>query len=257
MSFLENKPSYQREEWINASDFKVVRVDELQQRVVDRAKNTPLPVAIFDLDSTLYQVEDRNLAILKAWAHQNHSSPWSKAVKDLKTHHVGYSIEDTLKSIGVPSSEKSLYLEIKDFWRERFFTNEWLSHDQPYPCASSFVSELHKVGIALLYLTGRDEPGMGEQTRKSLQRDGFPFEGDSVFYGLKPKKELDDLEHKKIFLEQFGRTMNVIVSFENEPRNVALIQHYFPEAVHVFLKTKMSQRPAPVVKDVYLLENFE
>src|SRR5690606_29410904 len=103
------------------------------------------------------------------------------------------------------------------FWFERFFTSEYLQFDHPYSGAPEFVQKLVDLGAQVVYLTGRDEPNMGEGTRKNLIRDRFPWNVSNTHLMMKPSFEMPDLEYKQSaagFLRENGV---LVASFENEP----------------------------------------
>ena len=108
----------------------------------------------------------------------------------------------------------------------------------------------------IVYLTGRDEPGMGDGTRAMLLRDGFPWETERTHLLLKPAYGLPDLEHK-INAAQFIRAHGELVaSFENEPPNLVAIYEQFPDAMHVFVETVCSDHAAPAGRGLYRIRGF-
>ena len=41
------------------------------------------------------------------------------------------------------------------FWKARFFTDDWIDHDEPNPGAAEFARAVHGRGALVYYLTGR------------------------------------------------------------------------------------------------------
>jgi hypothetical protein len=143
-----------------------------------------------------------------------------------------------------------------DYWMKTFFTSEYLKYDVPYQGAPEFAQTLHQLGADIVYLTGRDEPNMGEGTRKNLIRDGFPWEREKTHLLMKPYFEMSDLEYKKsaaTFIRERGQ---LVASFENEPPNLAALYQIFPESMHVFVDTVCSDHHASPCDGIYRIAGF-
>jgi hypothetical protein len=254
-------------QWIEASHFHPMTESEVLAEVSrrvseERKQGFPHPLVLLDLDSTLYEVGPRTFQILKEWIAAKQSAAFGKVrdrLSSLQLEHVGYSLNDTFTSVGLSTADREVHDAIRDakeFWRNRFFTSEYLRYDRAYAGAAEFSRKLHELGSELVYLTGRDEPGMGEGTRANLIRDGFPWNRDRTHLILKPSFELPDLEHKRgaaKFIQQRGP---LIASFENEPANLAALYEIFPQAMHVFVDTVCSDHPANACHGLYRIRNF-
>jgi hypothetical protein len=48
----------------------------------------------------------------------------------------------------------------------------------------------------------------------------------------------------------------VVASFENEPANLLAMQEVLPDAMHVFMATVCSDRPALPGRDLYRIRSF-
>lgn len=237
------------------------RVQKLRADAGDRREAHPL--VLLDLDSTLYEVGPRTYRILREWTEGPESRAFS-AVRDAvlraEPWHVGYSVRDTLSAIGVTSEtpEFAPALElIKKFWAQRFFSSAYLQYDRAYPGAAQFTRKLHELGAEIVYLTGRDEPGMGDGTRATLLRDGFPWEVERTHLLLKKAAHLPDLDHKKEAAHYIRKHGRLVASFENEPPNLVALQEIFPEAMHVFVDTICSDHPALPAQGLYRIKGFE
>jgi hypothetical protein len=230
-------------------------LDEILARTEATLRAGGTPVAVFDLDSTLFSTQQRNWAILQEFAAGSRVSPkfreklgslssadmaWN-AMEDLRRH--GYADEATLQ-------------QLRDFWFLRFFRDEYLSHDIPLPGATEYVRELHALGGTVYYLTGRDEPNMGKGTRKSLAAHGFPLEEERVYLRLKPAFEEHDLGFKKRVVLELGRAGEVIAAAENEPANANMFFEAFPKAHVVFLETVHSPHAPPLSAGIHRLKDF-
>jgi hypothetical protein len=263
-----------RQEWIDASGFHdlpcVEVLKEVSRRVTDlRSQNHRAlkshPLVLLDLDSTLYEVGPRTHQILREWLSIQESDllegvDLKARVESAEAHQIGYSLADTFRSLGVDpqrtmGAEQALR-SAKAFWLERFFSSKYLPFDRAYPGAAEFVQELYQLGAELVYLTGRDEPGMGEGTRENLIRDGFPWNTDRTHLLMKPRFEMPDLDHKKGAAEFIREKGKLVASFENEPKNLVALAELFPEAMHVFVQTVYSDHPAMPTQGLYRIRGF-
>lgn len=236
------------------------RVEKLKARAGDRRQAHPL--VLLDLDSTLYEVGPRTYQILREWTDATESREFASvrdAILKAEPWHVGYSVRDTLEALEVDTDSPSVIpaLEIlKRFWAKRFFTSEYLKYDHAYPGAAQFTRKLHELGAEIVYLTGRDEPGMGDGTREMLTRDGFPWDTARTHLLLKQAPHLPDLAHKTdaaLFVRSQGA---LVASFENEPPNLVALAALFPDAMHVFVDTICSDHPAPAAQGLYRIKGF-
>jgi phosphoglycolate phosphatase-like HAD superfamily hydrolase len=223
-------------------------------------------VVLLDLDSTLYEVGPRTHRIIMEWVDgaSSHFTDVASVLKNLKLHQVGYSIRDIFQALGIFESEQSAhpdvqaaFAELKDFWAKRFFTTAYLGYDRAYPQAAEFVRDLHEKGAEIVYLTGRDEPFMGDGTRANLLRDGFPWELPRTHLLMKPSPTDPDLDHKKNAANYIRNNGELIASFENEPANLVALYDLFPQAMHVFVDTVCSDHEAPGREGLYRIKGFE
>ncbi|MBC7384947.1 MAG: hypothetical protein H7301_02145 [Cryobacterium sp.] len=260
-------PQKIRKEWIQSCEFhphtnlEVLR--QVHQGIEKKVTSGgALPVLLLDLDSTLYEVGPRSGHILKEWVDSKESQNF-KSVRDrvskLKPSEIGYSLLDTFTgmglSVGDPEVESALH-SANHFWAARFFTNDYLDYDHAYPGASDFVKKAYELGAEIIYLTGRDEPGMGKGTRKRLIADGFPFDSERTHLLLKRSFELDDLEHKSKAADYVRDIGSLVASFENEPPNLVALSDLFPESMHVFMDSVYSDRPALPKPGFYRITGF-
>lgn len=256
-----------RREWIESCEFHPLTNVEVLRQVhawIERdLEEKRQPVLLLDLDSTLYHVESRSHQIVREWLADPESQDHPvirERVAALKPEHLGYSLLDTFGKLGLsvldPLVETALH-SVQKFWGRRFFTNEYLKHDLAYPGASEFVQKAHASGAEIVYLTGRDEPGMGEGTRARLRADGFPFDLPRTRLLMKKSFELDDLEHKSAAADTIRELGNLVASFENEAPNLIALSDLFPAAMHVFVDTVMSPNPALPKSGLYRITGFQ
>ncbi len=251
-----------RQQWISACSFHELVESQVLEEVVRRAGAVERPLVLLDLDSTLYEVGPRTYRILLEWLDSPQSHEFQdvrEALSKLQQSQVGYSVRDTLKAVGYESSGpryEEVLEAIKNFWADRFFTSQYLAYDRPYPGAADFARRLYELGVEIVYLTGRDEPNMGDGTRANLLRDGFPWELPRTHLLLKPDAKQPDLDHKLDAAHYIRKHGTLVASFENEPPNVVALAKLFPEAMHVFVDTVCSDHPAGAHQGLFKISRF-
>jgi hypothetical protein len=209
-------------------------------------------VVMFDLDDTLLSTERRHIRILREYSKQptvrarHLEEAWK--LTQIEPCLLRYSIAETAERAGVTSPE--VLSELRDFWFERFFSNDYVKDDEALPGASEYCRDLLTSGATLVYLTGRDE-SMREGTLESLSRNGFPLPGSGeVVLILKPCFDMPDLEFKTRAMERISEMGPVAAGFDNEPAHVHLLWESFPSARIVYLETKHSGKspePNPLI----------
>ncbi len=213
-------------------------LDGLLEKIASLDKKNR-PVVVFDLDDTLLSTNKRHLRILKEFASKRGDA--AKKLAGLAEERLKYSIVETAKSVGISDAE--LIEELKDFWFERFFANEYITADHPVAGAPEYCREVAEVGAVVAYFTGRDE-NMREGTLATLKAWGFPMPDESkVFLILKPRFDMPDLDYKREGLRRIAKLGPVAASFENEPAHINLFQEAFPESWLFLLETKHSGKP--------------
>ena len=267
----QEAPVYAREEWVAASRFEPCSDDDVLRLVEDRVRDEMaqhvgsefLPVVIFDLDSTLYEVQPRTFAIIQEWLAARDSAAVVPKVRSkvagLTCDQLRYSINDALQAAGLDNDDAATRAaadSLKQFWSQRFFRSDYLHFDRPYAGAMPYATKLYDMGCQIIYLTGRDEPQMGDGTRAMLTRDGFTLNGKRAKLMLKPNFEMDDQAFKRVAVETISAMGPVVASFENEPLNFVTLQKLLPNTVHVFVDTICSDRPASPADSAYRVGGF-
>jgi hypothetical protein len=266
-----------RQSWIAACEFHPLSVkavlQRISQQVSDQVNLKERAIVLLDLDSTLYEVGRRTHFILQEWAQSPLASSHPQAqalILQMKHETVGYSIRDTFSNMDLVESRaidslkareslthlSNAFEEVRSFWTDRFFTSSYLVHDRPYLGAVEFVRNIHALGAHIVYLTGRDEPNMGEGTRANLIRDGFPWDTERTQLLMKPAAHMDDLVFKKQAAGLVNGHGKLIASFENEPPNVAALHELLPEVMHVFVDTVCSDNLARPRRGLYRIDGF-
>ncbi|MCP4871504.1 MAG: HAD family hydrolase [Proteobacteria bacterium] len=199
---------------------------------------TDLPIVVFDLDSTLFLARSRNLRILQDFAEYGcgRYPDLPEFAASLTVADLGYMVDHPLSQRGLLTD--GLKTELRAFWAERFFTDDYCEHDQPTPGAPEFAQACHEAGALIYYLTGRHISGMALGTTTALVKQGFPlFRGRTVLH-LKPTFEMPDGAFKKqavADIHSYGGS--VVATFENEPGHADTLRQAFPEGVHFLLDT--------------------
>ena len=208
-------------------------------------------LAVFDLDSTLFNVSSRTQKILTEFTELHQV----ERLRGIQVHCEDWGIKEAVIRAGLSiETDLELLHSLRDFWSARFFTSEYLHYDVPYPGAISFVQELADTGCEINYLTGRDQKRMLKGTVEVLEKWGFPLSENSLF--LKPAKEQDDELFKQEWFKELDHTRyKKIFFFENEPVNVNAILASHPEVEIIFLDTTHARKQevsAPIKK----IKNF-
>jgi hypothetical protein len=231
------------------------RVLFMSQNVLNRilseatdAKTSRTPfLAVFDLDSTLFDLTIRMCRIVDAFAdepkNQHRFSKECAAIRNLPILASDWGLGEPLARIGLTrESNQEFYRELHEHWAACFFSDSFLHHDEPLPGAVSYVKKLRAVGAEIMYLTGRDVPRMLEGTKKSLRERGFPLDEAGIELRLKPVAEWDDAEFKVDVLRESAHRFGRIFLFENEPVNLNLVAEKLPDIELVYIDSCHSGR---------------
>lgn len=225
-------------------------LDEIEARRGER------PVVIFDLDGTLYDNRSRTVRILHAFAASlEHAHAKDAAViRALRPDSLAYRIEDTLAPRGVSSE---VIERARRAWLSRFFTDAACADDIPVQGAVGFARACHTAGATVVYLTGRDIPGMLVGTVRTLRDDGFPLGVPRVELVFKPTFEEPDTEFKKRMLDAMDELGTVVATFENEPGNCNLFHQRWPRAAAVLVTTQHAPGAPPLEAGCTRVPNFD
>lgn len=258
---------FTREKWIQNTEFFPETNENVLKKVIHEVEVTlakkNLPIVVFDLDSTLFDVSKRSYEILKEWLLEPESRQFHETlsqISDITPSDMRYSLQDTWELKKIPHEKPPYdhhFKQAKQFWRKRFFSNDYLLHDTPTEGAVSFVRRLHEMGASIVYLTGRDVPLMSFGTFEQLKKHGLPIECERTRLILKPKRHLDDLDFKSGVAKLVKTWGRVIASFENEPKNlIAMAKEFDPDTMNVFIESVSSDHPAPAGKAIYRIREF-
>lgn len=197
--------------------------------VLQNVANSRSSKLVFDLDSTLFNLDDRNIAIFRDCAEQLKGlyTQESEALSNIQPEQLFYDLKLSLKLIGIqnPAFEE----QVMQLWSERFFSNDYLKFDSPEPGAREFILEAQKHGAEVIYLTGRDEPRMFQGTVNSLSEHGFLDLYKRPRLILKPHKDITDHDFKVQALEPIASQADYSCLIDNEPMNLKLTETRFPQ----------------------------
>ena len=227
--------------------------------VVERARKAAsnrAPVVVFDLDGTLLDNRPRSVAILHELAdHWNDDKAHvASMLRAAESHALAYLFDENLRNLGV--SDQALIDEALAFWKDRFFTDDYLRHDLAHAGAVEFARALHDAGATIVYFTGRDLPNMALGSLASLRDLGFPIGMHGTQLILKPDPEIPDPEFKRDVTPKLERAGEVIATFENEPANANIFAELYPEAEHFLIDTQHVPDPPPLTETVHVIGDF-
>lgn len=204
----------------------------------------PSTACVFDLDSTLFCVSTRTQAILRELAQQkdfkNQFKNEAEKLASVSVMRTDWGIKQALLRLQFPFSNESIQA-IRDFWRDSFFSNDYLDHDVLYDHSNLFVQLCEKYGSEIFYLTGRSEQLMKEGSLRQLKRHSFPLKSDDhlIMKGIQEEQDEDfKLNRLKRLKDQFDQ----IYFFENEPVIIKSIHEQLPDVHIVFMDSTHSAR---------------
>ncbi len=235
----------------------------IRKKLDDLLASVEKPVAIFDLDGTVFDVVYRSMEIMRRFAQQPEIRTRfpEQLAKIAKLRHQDYlySLDATLNNVGIDRySEHSAHFlhAAETFWYKHFFIDELLAYDVPYPGALACVNHLRAKGTQIVYLSGRDVPNMSQGTINSLEKHGFPHTGQNIAICLKPAYGLDDLLFKKQSIENISTQGEVIITLDNEPANVQLFADRFPKAVHIHFNSHYAKKLDLKGRHLHVIKSF-
>ncbi len=237
----------------------VMEQKALLDDVVERCRTdgkARAPVVVFDLDGTLMDNRPRTAVILRELGElwrESHPEV-ARTLANAKTEELAYLLTDSLARLGVTKTE--LVREAEIFWRERFFTDDYLAHDVEVPGASAFARACYEAGGILVYFTGRDLPLMGIGSFASLRDLGFPIGLPGTELVLKPDAAMPDEAFKRLEAPKLARVGEIVASFDNEPANCNTILAQNPGCESVLVDTQHLPGAPPLDPGVHVIGDF-
>lgn len=203
----------------------------------DRAPGRPTPVVAFDLDGTLFDARPRTLEILLEYREEVAAADpdLADALLSLGIDDIAYLLTDTLKQCGVYRADR--VREVSTYWHDRYFTDEYIQCDLPLDGAPEYVRACHERGATVVYLSGRDIPGMLAGTVTKLRDEAFPVAVAGAQVILKPDPNMHEEAFKRGAIASLSRLGEVVAFFDNEPANCNLAKVRFPGQQVVLVDT--------------------
>lgn len=216
-------------------------IHQIYVKISEARQNGSSVLAVFDLDSTLFDVSPRSQQILQDFAldptHVTQFHPSLLALESVQIQRTDWGIKNALIRHGLATQPHEFHEALKQYWIERFFKGDYLKHDVPIRGAVNFTNQLARMGVQIVYLSGRDQESMLEASVHVLDLHGFP-QGEIA---LKPiKGTLDSLFKVEWFDRQNLKQHELIYFFENEPVNLYQVLNKHPRVDPVFVETTHS-----------------
>lgn len=227
----------------------------MMDRVQSVLSTGGMPVVVFDLDATLFDVGPRMWHILREYGDQHADVALKTALQSYDKTNMPYLLKDILGEMNMATEDR--LNNLAPHWFDRFFTDQYQHYDMPISGAVDFVQDLYKAGAFVVYLTGRDAPGMLVGCSESMRRHGFPVGVVRTSLIMKPDFDIPDPVFKEeacSFIEGLG---SVIASFDNEPGNCNIFQERWPQAANIFLDTQRASMEELPVTQVEHIRNFD
>ena len=208
------------------------------------SKGSRRAAVVFDLDGTLLENRPRTLAILREFAEslkaRGELAPETHhAVERLltaKAEELLYLVASSLEHLGIQAKE--LVDQASDFWKARFFIDDYLKHDVEVNGAAGFAKSCYEAGANIIYFTGRDIPNMSLGSFKSLKDLGFPIGVPGTSLVCKPTFDMPDEQYKREVGPDLRRMGDVVAVFDNEPVNCNNLLSMFEGVDSVFVDTQ-------------------
>ena len=214
------------------------------------------PILIIDLDGTLVDYTMRTYMIFKkALSTLDISNEVKQKVEDIKREDYDYFPRSNFERADI--GDVKIIDELTSFWEKHYFTNHYLKYDRQMPGAYKFISNILELGINIVYLTGRDEPNMGDGTKAWLEQQGFLKDSDPRCRLLmKTNLEIENYESKERNGKAIGDMGQPVLIIDNEPIELQTMWERFPGAIPVLMDMPNSGKPAKLPDDIFMIKDF-
>ena len=210
---------------------------------LNNLRESSRPLAIFDLDSTLYNVSPRTQKIVHDFCLQDvvkQAYPKeSSTLANIPIQSNDWGYFEALDRHNFVSSVRFLK-QLSKFWRQNFFSNTYMDHDKTYKNASAFVNSITPLNCDIMYLTGRSQDKMLPGSWKNLKRDSFPIQNESSLV-MKTNPDLPDHIFKTGVIAEIKKNYEHIILFENEPKILNRVNIDHPETMLCFIDSTHSR----------------
>ncbi|NCC52944.1 MAG: hypothetical protein EOM20_17275 [Spartobacteria bacterium] len=213
------------------------------------------PVAVFDLDATLFDNSPRTRRLLEEAAQVDPTlTPYTEHIRKLPQQ-LPYRVDDSLTLAGI--TDRDARKRFKAYWSARFFTDDYCIYDIPIPGAVDLVNTLHDAGATIVYLTSRGEDRMKAGTIESLRQNGFPIMKSTAVLIMKPTIRGKDTTYKEIAAKNIKNIGKVLITAENESQNANIFAENWPEATHFYLNTTCNPKKiVPLHDSIIKIDDF-
>ncbi len=232
--------------------------ETIESRIRALPAGSPRALLLLDIDDTLIDCRHRKRQVFLDFVAQGKVLKQFPVACDtlsrITQQEIEYRVADNLKKVGI--DEPSFAEQLLQFWLDHYFTYPYLIQDIAFPGAVSFVNKCYQRGLGLVYLTGRDLPGMGPGTFAAMKKLGFPCEQPHIHFLLKPDPKIPDLGFKISALEDVAALGPVVAAFENELSNLNAMALRYPTAAMYWRNTLYAPSPPPPHPHVEVLAHF-
>ena len=251
-----------RERWIAASRFAPTSNRAVLDLVVEQVRRTENAVVLLDLDGTVFSTGARAHAALREWLRVRRTTLPARIHDQLAAipSYKWYSWYDCFTALGFTDDDiaaQGALIDLGKFALPLYRSNAYVAHDTIYKGAPEFAQRVYAAGAKIVYLTGRITGTMRAQTEVNLERDGFPVDPQRTKLITKDDPNMSDNGFKEIAVELVRPMGNLVASADNEPVNVVSFIKAFPKAMHIFVNTNYSEKPAPAVEGVYQIDRWK
>lgn len=233
--------------FLKESAISLSYLQQIQDKLSKHSKSTSKKLVVFDIDDTIIDCRHRKRRVFQDFArvidHQREFPKHCQALTTIALHQIQFRVSECLAGLKIKDLE--FESSLTKFWRQHYFTNAYLLHDQAFDGAVRFVKDCLQLGVDVVYLTGRNEPSMGDGTKRRLNELGFPWPHERAHLILKPDPNQADLDFKQLAMAQIDQIGHTIASFENELRNLNMMADYFTDALLFHRQTLQSPDQPP------------
>lgn len=222
------------------------------QSILDRvaAERDRDPAVIFDLDATLLCNAGRSLAIFVDFAGDRPLAV--NAMKAVPPRRWPWGPVEMLSVSGI---EGDWTRGFEKFWFDRFFSNDYLTHDRPIPGALDYVLRVRDAGARVFYVTGRARESMLDGTVTSLRRWGFPLD-ERAELRTKPDAAIADWAFKTELIGELREEHAIVALIDDMPETVNTLAERHPDLNIVVMDTAHSKNAPDPATHIPRIRDF-
>ena len=126
------------------------------------------------------------------------------------------------------------------FWRQRFFSNDFIKYDTLYPGTKDYLDFVLKQNSKIKYLTGRSQFKMREGTIAKFSEDNIPLATAKDLI-MKETNEIDSL-YKLSVIKELKSDYTKIAFYENAPEIINTVMDANLDVFCVFINSTHSRQ---------------